>query len=149
MFQFFFSSPSLVNKLCSKDFKSNQNQHSSVLRHVHGNLPVCRDATKAVPPKSKGGRLFDFTLLCCKSHKSSDVFSILNLHFLDSPPKMRGFVCFVPPENRPTHGGLMRFAQDSTPGATPGTCADEWSVRARQLARFEVSTTGLWSAPHK
>jgi hypothetical protein len=36
----------------------------------------------------------------------------------------------------------MRFAKDSTPGATPGTCADEWSLRARQPARFEVSTTG-------
>ena len=67
--------------------------------------PVYRDATKAVPPKSKGVRLFDFTLLCCKS-QSSDVFSILNLYvhflkFLDSPPKMRGFLCFVPPENPP------------------------------------------------
>ena len=126
--------------------------------------PVCRDATKAVPPKSKGGRLFDFTLLCCKSHKSSDkssdVFSILNhlnhsnlyLHFfLDSSPKMRGFVSFVPPQNRPNMAGtccgssrrIQRLVRHLAPVLTngaSGTRASWPGLRCRQ--------SGMWSAPN-
>ena len=70
IFQVLFSSPSrsvinsvpkILNAICSQHF-------SAMFMAIY---PVYRDAAEAVPPKSKGGSLIDFTLLCWKSHKSS------------------------------------------------------------------------------